>query len=72
MFGNIEGISQISVSGFPDEEIEISVTEDDLMRYDLSFEEVLSSVSSTNILASGGNIKTDKEVPFPFPKKEPI
>ena len=58
---NIEGISQISVSGFPDEEIEISVTEDDLMRYNLSFEEVLSSVSSTNILATGGNIKTDKE-----------
>ena len=58
---NFEGISQISVSGFPDEEIEISVTEDDLMRYNLSFEEVLSSVSSTNILATGGNIKTDKE-----------
>ena len=58
---NIEGISQISVSGFPDEEIEISITEDNLMRYNLSFEEVLSSVSSTNILATGGNIKTDKE-----------
>ena len=58
---NIEGISQISVSGFPEEEIEISVTEEDLIRYNLSFEEVINSVSRTNILATGGNIKTNKE-----------
>ena len=58
---NIEGISQISVSGFPEEEIEISITEEDLLRYNLSFDEVLNSVSRTNILATGGNIKTNKE-----------
>ena len=58
---NIDGISQVSVSGFPDEEIEISVTEEDLIKYNLSFDEVLNSVSSTNILSTGGNIKTDKE-----------
>ena len=58
---NIEGISQVSVSGFPDEEIEISVTEEDLLRYNLSFDEVLNSVSRTNILVTGGNIKTDRE-----------
>ena len=58
---NIEGISQISVSGFPEEEIEISITEEDLLRYDLSFDEVLNSVSKTNILATGGNIKTNEE-----------
>ena len=58
---NIDGISQISVTGFPDEEIEISVTEEDLLRYNLSFEEVLNAVSKTNILVTGGNIKTDKE-----------
>ena len=58
---NIEGISQISVSGFPEEEIEISITEEDLLRYNLSFDEVLNSVSRTNILATGGNIKTNEE-----------
>ena len=58
---NIEGISQVSVSGFPDEEIEISVTEEDLLKYNLSFDEVLNSVSRTNILVTGGNIKTNKE-----------
>ena len=58
---NIEGISQVSLSGFPDEEIEISLTEADLIKYNLSFEEVLRSVSNTNILSTGGNIKTDKE-----------
>ena len=58
---NIEGISQVSISGFPDEEIEISVTEEDLLRYNLSFDEVLNSVSRTNILVTGGNIKTNRE-----------
>ena len=58
---NIDGISQVSLSGFPDEEIEISLTEADLIKYNLSFEEVLRSVSNTNILSTGGNIKTDKE-----------
>ena len=58
---NIDGISQVSVSGFPDEEIEISVNEENLIKYNLSFDEVLNSVSSTNILSTGGNIKTDKE-----------
>ena len=58
---NIEGISQVSVSGYPDEEIEISLNEEDLIKYNLSFEEVLNSISSANILSTAGNIKTDKE-----------
>ena len=58
---NIDGISQVSVSGFPDEEVEISISDDDLLRYNLSFDEVVKSISNTNILVTGGNIKTDKE-----------
>ncbi len=58
---NIDGISQVTVSGFPDEEIEISVTEEDLIKFDLSFDEVLNAVSSANILVTGGNIKTNDE-----------
>ncbi|SNR33677.1 efflux RND transporter permease subunit [Lutibacter flavus] len=57
----IEGISQVSLSGFPDQEIEIAVREQDLLAYNLSFAEVSNAVSKTNLLISGGNIKTDDE-----------
>ena len=58
---DIEGISQVSLSGFPDQEIEIAVRENDLLAYNLSFEEVASAVSNSNLLITGGNIKTDDE-----------
>ncbi|WP_457617744.1 efflux RND transporter permease subunit [Lutibacter sp.] len=58
---SIDGISQVSLSGFPDEEIEIAVRENDLQAYNLSFSEVAEAVSKTNLLISGGNIKTASE-----------
>jgi len=58
---SIEGISQVKLSGFPDQEIEIAVRENDLRAYNLSFAEVSSAISKTNLLISGGNIKTDDE-----------
>ncbi|RIA08871.1 multidrug efflux pump subunit AcrB [Flavobacteriaceae bacterium MAR_2010_72] len=57
----IEGISQINISGYPQEEIEIAVRENDLLAYDLTFSEVASAVSQANILTTGGNIKTEAE-----------
>ncbi len=57
----IDGISQITVTGFPEEEIEIAVREKDLRAFDLTFSEVARSVSNANILTTGGNIKTDSE-----------
>ncbi|WP_411767830.1 efflux RND transporter permease subunit [Winogradskyella sp. A3E31] len=57
----MEGISQISVSGYPDEEIEIAVRENDLLAYGLTFSEVANAVSQANILTTGGNIKTEAE-----------
>ena len=57
----MDGISQIEISGFPDEEIEIAVNENDLLAYGLSFTEVASAVGNANILVTGGNIKTDAE-----------
>lgn len=56
-----EGISQLEVSGFPEEEIEIAVRENDLRAYNLTFEEVARAVANANILTTGGNIKTDTE-----------
>ncbi|MCF6167982.1 efflux RND transporter permease subunit [Lutibacter sp.] len=58
---SIDGISQINLSGFPDQEIEIAVRENDLLAYNLSFSEVAEAVSKTNLLISGGNIKTASE-----------
>lgn len=57
----MDGISQIQVSGYPQEEIEIAVRENDLLAYDLTFSEVASAVSRSNILTTGGNIKTEAE-----------
>ncbi len=57
----IDGISQVNVSGYPAEEIEIAVNEIDLLAYDLTFNEVAQAVSTSNILVTGGNIKTDAE-----------
>lgn len=55
------GISQIEITGFPQEEIEIAVNENSLLAYDLSFDEVSRAVANANILVTGGNIKTDAE-----------
>ena len=58
---NMEGISQVQLSGFPDEEIEIAVRESDLRAYNLTFTEVANAVRNSNLLITGGNIKTDEE-----------
>lgn len=57
----LDGISQVEVSGYPAEEIEIAVSEDKLRAYNLTFQEVAQAISSTNILVTGGSIKTADE-----------
>jgi len=57
----IDGISQVEMSGFPDEEIEIAVNENKLRAYNLTFQEVSNAISANNILTSGGSIKTPEE-----------
>ena len=58
---SIDGISQVEISGYPAEEIEIAVNEEKLRAFDLTFQEVANAVSSTNILVTGGSIKTEQE-----------
>ncbi len=60
-FRAMEGVSQVVVNGYPLEEIEIAVREKDLRAYGLTFSEVALAVSNSNILTTGGNIKTDTE-----------
>ncbi|NOQ91804.1 MAG: MMPL family transporter [Flavobacteriaceae bacterium] len=57
----MKGISQVFLTGFPLEEIEIAVREIDLRAYDLTFADVANAVKQTNLLITGGNIKTDAE-----------
>lgn len=57
----IDGISQIEVTGYPQEEIEIAVNETSLLAYNITFNDVAQAVSASNILVTGGNIKTDDE-----------
>jgi len=57
----LDGISQVELTGFPAEEIEIALDEDKLRAYDLTFREVANAVANTNILVTGGSIKTEYE-----------
>lgn len=57
----IDGISQVTVSGYPEEEIEIAVNENNLLAYNITFADVSRAVASSNILITGGNIKTNAE-----------
>ncbi len=57
----IEGISQIELSGFPNEEIVVAISEEKMRSYDLTFEDVAKSVGEANIVLSGGSIKTPDE-----------
>lgn len=57
----IDGISQISITGYPSEEIEIAVRENDLLAYNLTFQQVATAVASENIITTGGSVKTTAE-----------
>ncbi len=57
----MDGISQVQLSGFPDEEIEIAVTEAKLRAYNLSFQQVAQAVSRNSLITTGGSIKTEAE-----------
>ncbi|MCP4550810.1 MAG: efflux RND transporter permease subunit [Bacteroidetes bacterium] len=54
-------MSQIMVGGYPALEISIETSEDDLRRYNLTIDEIVSAVSLNNRDMSGGLIKSDEE-----------
>ena len=55
----MEGISQVELSGFPDEEIEIRVREDELLARGLTIPQVAAAVRAANIEATGGKVRTE-------------
>ncbi len=56
-----DGISKVEISGFPEEEIEISFREVDMRSMNITFDEAINAVAQTNLLTTGGTIKTDDE-----------
>ena len=57
----LKGISQLEITGFPEQEIEIALRENDLRAYNISFESVANSIKQTNLLITGGSVKTNTE-----------
>jgi HAE1 family hydrophobic/amphiphilic exporter-1 len=59
-FKKSETITQIDLAGVRDYEIAVEVSEDNLRRYGLSFDEIVSAVRSGSIDLPGGKIKTNQ------------
>lgn len=56
-----EGISQIEINGFPEEEIVAFVNEDDMRKYGLTFDMVSRAIAGSNLDLSAGKIRTKEE-----------
>jgi multidrug efflux pump subunit AcrB len=57
----MDGISKVSLSGFPEEEIVVEARERDLRAYQLTFSEISSAVRAANIDITGGRVKGSQE-----------
>ena len=56
---SVDGISEISITGLPEKEIEISINENKLLAYNVSIEEIHSAVLRNNINLTGGKIEVN-------------
>lgn len=54
---NTKVITQVTMTGFPEKEISINTREQDLLRYNLSFQEIAMAVGSRNIDITTGIIR---------------
>lgn len=56
-----DGISEVTLNGFPDEEIEVAFDEENLRRYKLTLAEAAAAIRASNIDLSGGTIDNSQE-----------
>jgi len=56
-----EEISQVTISGLPDLEFSIELSESDMRRYQLTFDEIRRAVAAANVNISGGKFDTEDE-----------
>jgi multidrug efflux pump subunit AcrB len=54
-------MSQISISGYPSPEISVEIQEEELLRYKITFDELVRAIQSNNRDISGGEIKSEDE-----------
>lgn len=54
-------MSQVNISGYPQLEISVEVTEENLLRYGLTFDEISQAIANNNRDISAGMIKSTKE-----------
>ena len=60
-FYNSGVMSQISLSGYPQLEISVEIKEDELLRHNLTFNDIVRAIQNNNRDVSGGEIKSDDE-----------
>jgi len=60
-FLNSGVISQINLGGFPQAEISVEIKEDEMLRYQLTFNDLISAIQNNNADVSGGEIKSGDE-----------
>ncbi len=56
-----DGISKIDITGFPNREIQISVNEQSLRNYQITFQEIGNAIRNENLDLTGGTIKGDNQ-----------
>lgn len=56
-----DGLSKVTLDGFPEEEIEIAFREADLRAYDLTFQQATLAIRNANIELTGGTIRGEEE-----------
>jgi len=54
-------MSQITVGGYPNLELSVEISEENLLRYNLSFDEISKAIAQNNLDISGGQIRSDVE-----------
>ncbi|WP_346856392.1 efflux RND transporter permease subunit [uncultured Draconibacterium sp.] len=54
-------MSQVSISGFPSLEISVEASEEDMLRYGFTFNDLQNAISNNNRDVSGGQIRSQEE-----------
>lgn len=54
-------ISKITINGYPSLEISVETKEEDLLRYNLTFDLIASAIAANNVDVSAGQLKSDTE-----------
>jgi len=60
-FFNSGVMSQISLSGYPSPEISVEILEEELLRYNITFNQIVRAIQNNNRDVSGGEIKSEEE-----------